>query len=215
MVTKCTIMLAASASGKTTWLRNLDSIEVPFISLGSHLNEVTADSPRTTLIGHTTGKSIVFDGDFLIWAASLWPATADWWTGPHDNHVGWHNMLTIKTMVHRMIVPEYTNVIVLFNGAIWPIMPIEEIYGPAWEDNIAWSFALVEIPEVEHREYVTKRIADDEAKEGSFHGFPRHWRDAHNNRISLKNDFQIHLDVSESDIYDSFDEALIALEGSN
>jgi len=214
MVTECTILFAASASGKTTWLSNLDTVEVPFISLGSHLDEVTTDSPRTTLNGGATDKAFVFDGDFLIWAASYWPVEPDWWTGPSQDHIGWHNMLTIMTMVHRMIVPDGTRVIVLFNGSIWPIKPIQEQYGACWDRDVNYSFKLVEVPEVEHRKYVTQRVKDDEARDGSFHGFPRHWRDAHNNRISLRNDFLIRLDVSESDVFYSFDEALLAMESA-
>jgi hypothetical protein len=123
-------------------------------------------------------------------------------------------MLTIMTMVHRMIVPDGTRVIVLFNGSIWPIKPIQEQYGACWDRDVNYSFKLVEVPEVEHRKYVTQRVKDDEARDGSFHGFPRHWRDAHNNRISLRNDFLIRLDVSESDVFYSFDEALLAMESA-
>lgn len=214
MKTQVTILLAASASGKTTWYRSLETAEVPFISLGSPLDEISTDSARTTLIGASTGKSIVFDGDFLIWAASLWPTEPGWWSGRNADHIGFHNLLTIKGMIHRMIVPEGMNIIVVFNGAIWPMLHIEELYGGAWAKDVNYSYMLVEVPEHEHRKYVDKRIANDAASEGSYHGFPRHWRDANNNRIMLRNDFLTQLNVQVSDIYESFDEALAAIEVS-
>jgi len=206
MSTKITFIYAASASGKTTWIESFPKIQIPFAGL---TNDITTGPEALNKYGvASAGEAILVDGDQLIQSQTRWPSNSAWWQGEDGKHIAFSNVLSIFTMLQRLSLSKPAHIIVLWNGAIWPIPRVDQHYGEYWEPVFGpIDYRLVEIPEKLHKEYVEARIKNDKNPgTGSFHGFPRNWRDASNNRISLRKDFDL-LGGTRT-IYSSFDEAV-------
>lgn len=207
MSTKITFIYAASASGKTTWIESFPKTQVPFAGITSDIS--TGPEALTKYGVASAGEAILVDGDQLIQSQTRWPTNSGWWQGEDGKHIAFSNVLSIFTMLQRLSLSKPAHIIVLWNGAIWPIPRVDQHYGDYWQPVFGpIDYRLVEIPESTHKEYVEARIKNDKNPgTGSFHGFPRNWRDAQNNRISLRKDFDL-LGGTRGRLYSSFDEAI-------
>uniref|UniRef100_A0A2V0R9Z1 Uncharacterized protein n=1 Tax=viral metagenome TaxID=1070528 RepID=A0A2V0R9Z1_9ZZZZ len=207
------IIHAASASGKTTWIKRYDRAEIPFVGLHQ---DVTDDLPEDlTFPCYLAGKTYLLDGDSLVQAATRWPTYGEWFKASHPSSkwIAYANALSIMTMLDRFKIGNGFSICVVFNGNMSMFNQVEHDYGEHWREAMEFTHLLVEIPELLHRGYVEERINNDNdaariADGGSVHGFPANWRDAHNNRVRSRRQFMSIWDPTGSLIAGAFDEAL-------
>ena len=207
------IIHAASASGKTTWINDFEESEIPFVGLRQDPED---DLPEDLTFPCTlAGKTYLLDGDSLVQAATRWPTYKEWFKASHKSSewIAYSNALSIMTMLDRFKIATDHSIAVVFNGGISKFQQVEHDYGEYWREAMEVTHLLVEIPQFRHQHFVHNRIMNDKnasrlAQGGSYHGFPRNWRDAHNNRAASRKEFMDTFGADESLIAGTFNEAL-------
>ena len=187
---KLMICLAAAASGKSTFIDSFPQKEVTFSLSGtpSHVLEPMSMTSKE----HFAADTLLLDGDNLIGALTGWPTKLDWHKSDMRDVVNFINMHAILEMCSRL-QRKYAKVIVLVNAAIGAFPDVLELYDGRYTFNSSEvTFALVEIPAEQHREYVEHRMKADRADPSRGISYPGSWREANNNRdwlISQKSSF--------------------------
>ena len=205
MTVKCRFIFAASASGKTTWLREFEETPVTF---RKDWPDGTSSS-ETMARGYTTNSMVGFDGDEILATFSDWPSFKHWWKGENADHVGFHNLLTIVLSLARAQTDQ-KNIFCVFNGGVWPFPIIEELYEGIYSEAIELEMTLVEISKDMHTARIDARKKEFEEM-GRSDVFPANFQDAHNNREFLRDE------ATKNDwpIFDDFDEALSDFESKS
>ena len=211
---KLMFCMAAAASGKSTFIKRFPTEAVTFSTAGapSHVLEPMSSTSKE----HFAGETLLLDGDHLIGALTGWPTMSDWHkTDVRDtiNFINVHAMLEMCSRLQR----KYPKVIVLVNAAIGAFPSVLETYGGRYTfDKDEVTFALVEIPPEQHREYVENRIKDDLADPSKGKSYPGSWREANNNRdwlVGQRSSFLNDESFNWHDtIFTSFDEVLEAFD---
>ena len=206
------IVIAASASGKSTFIQRHPTVEIQFVN-PEYGDDKEEDQTFSTLASNATSDSLLFDGDDFVFATVGWPDYSDWYMEAESRLVSFVNLLEILTMAQRIQYGSYKRAIIYFNGNLRDWKFVDRYYGGYWRDVFNIHFHLVTIPVDDHKEYVAKRASAYTRGEAA-HSFPGNWRNAHNNRGANIQDFKYNEFFFPGDVgWSSFEDLLNAIEG--
>ena len=206
---KLIIVMAASASGKSTYVDRAPSVDTTFALTGSVEYEVT-------LQNHATDKSYLLDGDDLIRALIGWPSLEGWYLHEDRKYFDVIGVASIYIMAGRLLMNSKECIFVFWNGEISYLKLVEEFWRDRLEQELDVTVALVEIDEALHREYVDARIAENKLNP-RVNAYPKKWQEAHNNRMHLRSIMEKDLATDEpsfhATLFTTFDEVVSHFEG--
>ena len=175
-----TLILAASASGKTHYLSQFCRDRLQF-----RRNQEGIPTKYPIVEARRAGDGIyLIDGDDLIDNFSAWPTLERWWKKDYASQIHFSQLAVILSNA-VLAYSEYNDdldVYVVFNGGMEHVDDVIEAYTNHLVEKgfLTFKICLVEIPEDQHRSNISSR------HETHPDAFPVNWTDAHNNRKYLR-----------------------------